>query len=123
IGVLRLMMETPITRAGAKGYTAEELRLMSSFEPRTMAESLQEMDYESLLEARAAGPMGDIPLIVLTAGIHATRLPQDGIEVQKFRTFESKWIEAQRQLAELSTRGVQIVLPKSHHAIQFDRPD
>jgi hypothetical protein len=33
-----------------------------------LAESAKELFYESLLEARAAGGLGDRPLIVLTAG-------------------------------------------------------
>ena len=126
IGVLRMFMqqteESP-TPKHHKSYTAEEVRLMLAFEPRTMAESFQEMDYESMLEARAVRDMGDIPLIVLTATIHTVRPPGNPVKAREVRVFENSWIVAQQQLARLSTRGVQVVLPETNHAIQKDRPD
>jgi pimeloyl-ACP methyl ester carboxylesterase len=61
--------------------------------------------------ARAAGPIGDIPLIVLTAG----RL---GVPDQVQRD----WIALQHTLADQSPRGAQIVVPESGHGIPVTDP-
>jgi pimeloyl-ACP methyl ester carboxylesterase len=119
-GVLRLVMQQTEERTVPQGYTENEIRLMSSFEPRTAAESFKEMELESHIQARAAGGFGNRPLIVLTAG-RLQRLPTDPVDLDQLRRDE--WIEVQQQLAALSTRGRQIVLADSGHGIQFDRPD
>jgi pimeloyl-ACP methyl ester carboxylesterase len=106
-GALRLLVNLPRT----------------PFEPRTFAEAIKELDYESLLEARSVRSLGDIPLIVLTATEHSTSAPESLFEVRRRRTAEAAWVEAQKQLAGLSTRGRQIVLPDTKHGIQYYRPD
>jgi pimeloyl-ACP methyl ester carboxylesterase len=83
---------------------------------------MKELDYESLLEARAAGDMGDIPLIVITADRHFPSPPEDPFEARRRRRLERQWIEAQEQLARLSSRGVQLVLRDTGHNIQRERP-
>jgi hypothetical protein len=93
-----------------------------AFEPRTLAESAKELFYESLLEARAAGGLGDRPLIVLTAGLPSAR-PNDPMQARELIANQQRWIKSQAQLAGLSTRGRQIVLTDSRHGIQSDRPD
>jgi hypothetical protein len=65
---------------------------------------------------RAAGGLGNRPLIVLTAGF----VPPDPVEAE----FHEVWVhQLQAQLAGLSTRGRQIVVANSGHAINFDAPD
>jgi hypothetical protein len=68
-GVLRLVMDSPERDVAPRHLTPEEARIVSSFEPRNFAEATKELDYESLLQERAAGGLGDRPLIVLTAGV------------------------------------------------------
>jgi hypothetical protein len=121
VGVLRLVMDGPERNYIPKGLTREQYRLVGSFEPRTMAENGKELYYESLLEARAAGGLGDRPLIVLTAGLPPST---DNLsDASQRRRMQEEWIKIQAQLAWLSTHGKQIVVRDSHHAIQFDRPD
>jgi pimeloyl-ACP methyl ester carboxylesterase len=120
-GVLRVFMDgyfgpTP------KGLTSQEWAIASSFEPRTLAENAKELFLESAQEARAAGALGDRPLIVLTAG-----LPPGGahnpVEARQALARQRHWIEIQAQLARQSTRGKQVVVQNSHHCIQCDAPE
>jgi pimeloyl-ACP methyl ester carboxylesterase len=106
-GVLRLVLEND---------------QLSAFEPRTFAESTKEMFYESLVEARAVRGIGDMPLIVLTAGRHRVNPPENPIEARQQLAWEAKWIEAQKQLARLSTRSQQRVFPTADHDLTRDRP-
>lgn len=95
----------------------------SPFEPRTFAEAIKELDYESSLEARSVRSLGDIPLLVLTATRHSLSAPESLFEVRRRRAAEAANVEAQKQLAALSTRGRQIVLPDTDHGIQYQRPE
>jgi pimeloyl-ACP methyl ester carboxylesterase len=107
IGILRLLLAN---------------NQLTAFEPRTFAESTKEMFYESLVEARAVRSLGDIPLIVLTAGRHRVNPPENPIEARQQRAWEKKWIEAQKQLARLSTHSQQRVFPEAGHDLTRDRP-
>jgi pimeloyl-ACP methyl ester carboxylesterase len=97
-------------------------RDLTPFEPRTMAESFKELDYESSLQARAVRNLGDLPLIVLTAGRHRITPPDNVADARRQRFWEAHWIEAQEQLARLSTRGAQRVFPEASHNLARDRP-
>jgi pimeloyl-ACP methyl ester carboxylesterase len=79
---------------------------------------------ESGEQARAAGPLGDLPLVVLTAGGRAEDedLPPD--VMAKEREQRRIWVEElQGALAKLSTRGRQIVVAGSGHMIPLERPE
>ncbi len=121
IGLLRIFMDSGLGTP-PKGVTQEEWRIMSSFEPRTLAENAKELFGESAKQARASSDMGDRPLIVLTAGL-PNREVHDPIEARAAIARQENWIWIQRQLAAHSTRGKQIVLPNSHHCIQCDDPE
>jgi len=76
---------------------------------------------ESADQVRAAGTLGDKPVIVLTAG---AALPIPGVPNEDASQFFAAWVgELQPRLAHLSTRGRQIILPNSHHLIPFEQPD
>jgi pimeloyl-ACP methyl ester carboxylesterase len=89
--------------------TTSEVENLALFNPR----SVQEM--------KAAGTLGDKPLIVLIAGKGMWGLPlssQDWVDLQKM------WVDGQMQLAQrLSIRGKWIVIPDSTHMIPEERPD
>jgi pimeloyl-ACP methyl ester carboxylesterase len=71
--------------------------------------------------ARRAGALGDRPLIVLTAG-RAFEPPDPGGK-KEAAEFHEVWMhKLQPELARLSTRGRQIIVPNSGHAINFDAP-
>jgi pimeloyl-ACP methyl ester carboxylesterase len=77
---------------------------------------------ESIAQVRAAGNLGDRPLIVLTAGLP---YPPDPLLTKMEMNKESNlWINVlQAQEAHLSSRGKQIIVPDSGHMIPFKRPD
>jgi pimeloyl-ACP methyl ester carboxylesterase len=96
---------------------------VTAFEPRTMVESLKEMDYESMLESLEVKSLGDLPLIVLTAGRHRMTPPDNPIDARRERVLEGNWIEGQRRLAQLSKRGEQRVFPDANHNLPLERPE
>ena len=72
--------------------------------------------------ARAAGNLGDRPLIVLVGGREDT-LPRNEAERQ-VAAFRLVWInELQASLARLSTRGKEVVVPRAGHMIADDQPE
>jgi len=80
---------------------------------------------ESANEVRAAGNLGDKPLVVLTAGksADASQLPA-GFPKKEFDDFHEVWVnDLQVKESQLSTRGKRIMVPDSTHMIPFERPD
>jgi pimeloyl-ACP methyl ester carboxylesterase len=72
---------------------------------------------------RAAGGLGNRPLIVLTAGRQGS-VPSDSVEVREAAEFHEVWVhQLQAQLAGLSTRGRQIVVANSGHSINYEAPN
>ena len=68
--------------------------------------------WESLDEARAAaGPLGDMPLIVITAPLKGH--PADN----------AIWMEIHEELSRRSTRGRQIIAENSGHYPHYDEPE
>jgi pimeloyl-ACP methyl ester carboxylesterase len=99
------------------------LQLQTKFVDATVGE-LQSFP-ESANEVRAAGNLVDRPLVVLTAGkqVDPKDLPK-GVSPKEMDEFHKVWVdELQAQLARLSTRGKQIVVPDSTHMIPLERPD
>lgn len=73
---------------------------------------------ESVAQVRAAGNLGDLPLIVVTAG---KAYPDDPFQTDTQRNI---WIHVlQVEESHLSTRGRQIIVQDSDHMIPFERPD
>jgi pimeloyl-ACP methyl ester carboxylesterase len=74
---------------------------------------------ETLTQVRAAGTLGDRPLVVLSAGVVAGDLSPADAEA-----YRRLWLgELQPALARLSTRGRLVVVHDSGHRIPFERPD
>jgi len=87
-------------------------------------EAEDKLDAESAAQIRAAGDLGDRPLIVLTA-----EKPYAGDQNDNLLTKEQKnsrdnlWIhQLQTQYAHLSSRGKQIVVHGSTHEMPADQP-
>jgi pimeloyl-ACP methyl ester carboxylesterase len=68
--------------------------------------------YAALFSGRT---FGNKPLIVLTHGIHDK---DDAVDAAGF----AAWNEMHAQTAALSTRGVNRIVPKTHHNIEIDAP-
>ena len=76
-------------------------------------------------EVRAAGNLGDRPLVVLTAGKNPD--PKDlpkGVDLRELDDFHKMWMnDLQVREAHLSTRGRQRIVADSTHMIPLERPD
>ncbi len=93
-----------------------------SWQPKAIDTIFSESKFydESADKIRAAGRLGDRPLIVLTGKIDegAFESASDQAAVQKM------WFdELQKDMAWLSSNGKQIIVPDAGHFIQFDKPD
>jgi len=87
---------------------------------RAAASEWEQMD-QSVRQVRAAGDLGDRPLIVLTAG-KSQEDPSLPKEIQDEQ--QNIWTNRlQAAEAHLSTRGKQIILPDSGHLIPFQDPE
>jgi hypothetical protein len=103
--------------------------LASEHDPMT---SPERWDLEaSFEEVRAAGPFGDIPLVVLTHDVHNAELQLAlfrrwlgfDLPAELVEAFEKPWLPLQEELTELSTNSVQIIVENSTHFIPQERPD
>lgn len=65
----------------------------------------------------AAGPLPDVPLVVITRGKHVW--PDDPYG----EMLESIWQQMQKEMAGLSPEGMQIFAANSGHLIQLEQPD
>jgi pimeloyl-ACP methyl ester carboxylesterase len=88
----------------------------------TARESVEEMKAfsQSAAETAATGPLGDIPLAVLS---HDPDKPSAELPADLARPTNDAWEKMQEELAHLSTRGTQTIAQNSSHYIQIDRPD
>lgn len=120
-GIDRMM-----TAAGWDGHASlprelreELLYLDSRSEDAGTAEN--EADSTSWDEVRSAGNLGDLPLIVLTAGKPYD--PDPLLSKQESDKQNDIWINVlQAEEARLSTQGKQIVVPGSGHMIPYEHP-
>jgi len=94
-------------------YEAEASQSRAFF-PATEAAS-----EDTLEERRAALTWGDLPIIVLTAGIVGR---DEGQSDAIYQEFVGRWKAAHDALAARSRAGESIVVPEAHHFIQRDQP-
>lgn len=81
-------------------------------------------EYENLDEGknelRSAGNLGDKPLTVLIAEDNLSYLP---ISLEERASLSLSWIDSEKSLASLSSRGKWVMVPGSGHMLPFDRPE
>lgn len=104
-----------LLRTGTLRFFSEDV------EPRGLAEFSKVPILESARQARAARPMVDRPLIVLTAGL-PPRKGANPVEARQYLARQKQWIEVQKQLLRFSNRSRQVVVKNSRHCIQCDDP-
>jgi pimeloyl-ACP methyl ester carboxylesterase len=75
---------------------------------------------ESAGQTKSAGSLGDMPLTVVSQDPDT---PQYDLPEDLVRPTNDAWQQMQRELAQLSTRGTQVMAQGSAHYIQLDRPD
>ncbi len=78
------------------------------------------MDLPASIPGLRAATLGDLPLVVLTAGKGEW---DEGFPEAVAADIEREWLVMQKELAALSTRGVQRVVEDSGHCMHDDRPD
>jgi pimeloyl-ACP methyl ester carboxylesterase len=71
-------------------------------------------------QAAGTGPLGDIPLVVLS---HDPDKPSADLPADLAKPTNEAWEKMQEDLAHLSSRGTQMIAKNSSHYIQIDRPD
>jgi pimeloyl-ACP methyl ester carboxylesterase len=95
---------------------AQELRAATY---RTMASEVGAMDQDSAETTAHRRTFGDMPLVVLTAG----QSPKDpGLTDAQNQAWETLWMKGHDEMAALSTRGQNRVVPGSGHFIPIERP-
>lgn len=76
-------------------------------------------EFASFIRDRADWPLGDLPLIVLSAGARDLRLSVPDAENE---AIDRLWTQAHAEMARLSTRGVMRIVQGAKHHIPMDRP-
>jgi pimeloyl-ACP methyl ester carboxylesterase len=126
IGLIRLFAQYPRLRPGPapKGVGPDEwLRLQRlSYQPTALAAAAGCTFEENAAEVRAAGDLGDRPLIVLTSGTPFDS--PDPTRARETAAFNDVWVhQLQPQLARLSKRGRQVVVPEGNFGIPYEAPN
>jgi pimeloyl-ACP methyl ester carboxylesterase len=74
----------------------------------------------SIQQMRAAWDLGDIPLIVLTAGQDSW---DEGFPMDVAERYEQLWLVLQKELAARSTNSKNVIVEESEHCIHDDAPE
>jgi pimeloyl-ACP methyl ester carboxylesterase len=127
-GVLRLMDSSrAATDPDGQDSLRQEMRYLTR-QPKYVDAIVSEahsMFSESADEVRAAGNLGDKPLVVLSAGEmdQPPALPR-GVTQKDIDDLHRAFVEdLHAQEAHLSTRGRQVIVPDSRHMIPLERPE
>src|SRR4029077_17253897 len=123
VGLVRLLLKTSQPpRNIPPGFTAEQAATFQGLELQTksfVAAAVCNFEEKVSAQMRAAGNLGDRPLIVLTAG-QPFRVGEPEAD-KELVAFHEIWAhQLQPQLARLSTRGQQVIVENSGHAIDPD---
>lgn len=84
----------------------------------SMAE-LDDFDAGAAIVARERKPLGDTPLVILTA---ATQAVPPGTPPRQAEALHEAWVKMHDDIATLSPRGVNLVVQGAGHGIQMDKP-
>ena len=96
--------------------------LAHSWDMLAAISSLERLDTIARMAINPDRNYGDMPLLVLTAG-KANVPPQLPADVEaELAAGTAEWRRAHRELAALSTRGVQRIVPDSMHDIPHQHP-
>ena len=125
-GLVRLLLNaTGRRREAPAGFTPSEAATLHGLElqPKSFVAASGCGNWEkSAAEARAAGNLGNRPLIVLTAG--KPFITGDPEADKELAAFHEVWVhQLQTKLARLSTRGRQVIVESSDHGIGEEAPD
>jgi pimeloyl-ACP methyl ester carboxylesterase len=132
-------VEAPMSAVRASGLVNAYLPIGSPENLRPMQpEAIQKTRYCAAVRAEAPvfraaanqseppSPLGDLPLIVLTAGrgMNLDPLASDtGLRADALSEWDTLWLKLQAELANLSTNSVHRIVEDAGHFVQLDRPD
>jgi pimeloyl-ACP methyl ester carboxylesterase len=74
----------------------------------------------SAAQVRATGHFGQLPLVVITAGIDEW---EEGFPSEIARALEQNWLAMQKELAALSHNSTHLIATESDHSIQDCQPE
>jgi pimeloyl-ACP methyl ester carboxylesterase len=115
LGITRLLVPAPDELSREINYLVMQTKGIEAF-----ADELA-VDETSAAQIRASGTVGDLPLIVLTAGKSSDSIYSSETDRAAGRRV---WVEGiQAELAKLSSHGKQIIVSDSDHMIPTERPD
>jgi pimeloyl-ACP methyl ester carboxylesterase len=129
-GGMRLFLQ-PDT-AQFPGFPPPQLAVAGRFQPQGMPAVMAEaaalgasMEQARVTTAVGDRPLGDRPLVVLTAlrPLGANELAQMQISERQGAAMRAIWDTLHVEEATWSTRGRHVRVPDSGHYLQFDRPD
>jgi pimeloyl-ACP methyl ester carboxylesterase len=117
VGLLRVTASSSTGDKNESQMTREELIAELRHQPKSFVNNVDAgmVLNESYAEARAISSLGDMPIVVLTAG----KAPDfgDAEMNRQAEAYQRIWAnEIQPKIAKLSTRGRQIVVPEATHA-------
>jgi pimeloyl-ACP methyl ester carboxylesterase len=118
VGLIR--WSRPAPGPCSRGYSPQECETLHVlwWQPKSLlAQGKEPPLWVSGELARKAGGFGEMPVVVLTAGI------QDREEDPKLDHDHAQKLELHRRLAALSTNGRQVVVANSGHNIPVDAPE
>ncbi|MEJ2152140.1 MAG: alpha/beta fold hydrolase, partial [Gemmatimonadota bacterium] len=118
-GILRLR-----GGVGLRQLPLDVASVVKAYLPRSVPTLLAESEAQdaSLLQARHAGVLDSLPLVVLTSGRDPDVFPP-GVTPALRAQFRPVWMELQAELAKLSSDADHRVIEDSGHFIQFDVPE
>jgi pimeloyl-ACP methyl ester carboxylesterase len=103
--------------------SAEEEIAMTPKWQSAMASERENFEYESADETRTTRKdFGDIPLIALTSSPRPPARNETHEEQEIREHWALTWEGLHTEVASMSTRGVNIIVPNSSHYIQYDHP-
>jgi pimeloyl-ACP methyl ester carboxylesterase len=102
--------------SGDAAVRAAECNFHSTREAVTELKSIS----KSAAQTAATKSLDDLPLVVLSQDPDS---PQPDLPEDVVKPTSDAWQQMQQELAELSTRGTRVVVKKSGHYIQLDRPE
>lgn len=108
-------------RAPSYGLPSEASEVLKHLMPRgvsALADEQEALD-DVFQQAGDTGPLGDRPLVVLTASNHA----RPGMSQAAIVSAQRAWLALQMELAALSTNSIQRTVEGAHHYIQLAKPE
>jgi pimeloyl-ACP methyl ester carboxylesterase len=123
VGLVRFLLQRSGPRRDAPaGFTADQAATLHGLELQTkafVAGTVCNFEEKISAQMRTVGNLGDRPLIVLTAG-QPFRIGEPEAD-KELVAFHEMWVhQFQAHLARLSTRGQQVIVENSGHAIDPD---